>query len=243
MKIRRFSELDLARFVALARGPLLADALRRYDADGGSWSYEPVRASTADMLGASTPLYGSLEPVSWDQIKKQITAACKKGSVQIAANVEVGGVLFGEARRLSWKAAKIPMGRLPIGSGESVRYWSDVVLADQDNSFVAYFDHRRANGATSVAIRNVIFSMQHIWVRERNPDLADAGLAIVRFSSGLIRKMSIEFHGTDPLLSYEELDARVRLVYEMWARILEERAATKRKAATSDLPDLFESGK
>jgi hypothetical protein len=237
MKIRRLSEIDLARFVSLPAGPQLDQALRNYNTGGGSWSYGPVRSSTADILGARTPLHGALPPVPWEKLKRQIARACTKGEAQTKSNVQVGKVLFDEARKAGWLAAKYEMGNMPVGIGETVRYWSDVLLNDEEGMFVPFFDHRRENGVSSPAIRQVVFSMQHIWVRDRYPDLSDARLAIVRFPiSDATRGVRIEFASDGELLSYDELNARVRVVYESWARVSEERVREPRRSGTDGNP-------
>jgi len=131
------------------------------------------------------------------------------------------------------------MGRLSIGFGESARYWCDVVLADADGPFIPFFDHRRNGGLMSDAVRHIVFSMQHIGVRERNPDLNDARLAVVRFPVvGDTRKIKVDFHDGRDLLSFEELDARVRTVYETWARVSDERIS-KRRASGGGGPNPF----
>lgn len=121
MKTRRLSEIDLAKLVALNPGYQLEQALRAYNAGGGAWSYDPVRASTCDILGATTPLYGKLEPVPWDKVRRQIERSCKRGHDQVKANTEVGKVLFDAVLKAGWSAAKFHMGRLPIGIGETVQ--------------------------------------------------------------------------------------------------------------------------
>lgn len=235
MKTRRLSEIDLARLATLPAGGQLESALRLYDAGGGAWSYDPVRESKADILAAKTPLLGSLRVVSWPEIARQIERACNRGERQSRANVEVGKVLFDGARRLGWSAAKVNMGRLSIGLGESVRYWSDVVIDDGDGVFIPFFDHRRDHGIANSAMRRVVFSMQHLWIRERNPDLMDARLAVVRFPSGTDgRSIHLDFHDDAELLSYEDLNNRVRIVYETWARVIDERARKIRRTGTGD---------
>jgi hypothetical protein len=165
-----------------------------------------------------------LPPVEWPNIARQIAADCRRGPPQIAANTLVGKVLFDRARGDRWSAVEFPMGAMPIGIGETVRYWSNVVLQDADGPFVPYFDHRREHGIANAAMRQVVFSMQHIWVRERIPDLADARLAIVRFpSAGKDRSTRIDFLREADLLAYDVLDARVRNVYETWARVSAEK--------------------
>ena len=237
MKIRRLSEIDLARLAAIPAGPQLDQALRNYNTGGGSWSYGPVRSSTSDILAAQTPLHGELPRVPWEKIKRQIETACTKGDAQTKSNIQVGRVLFDEARKSNWTAAKYSMGNMPVGIGETVRYWSDVLLADEQGLLIPFFDHRRANGISSPVVRQVVFSMQHIWVRDRNPDLADARLAIVRFPvSGATRRVRIDFANDEELLSYEELNTRVRIVYESWARVSEERVREARKTGTDGNP-------
>ena len=235
MKIRRLSEIDLARFASLPAGAQLEHALRLYNAGGGAWSYDPVRQSTPDILAAKTPLFGTLGAVSWPSLVRQLERACNKGDEQARANIEVSKVLYDAARRLGWSAAKVNMGRMSIGFGDSVCYWSDVVLEDTNGQFIPFFDHRRAHGVANPAMRQIIFSMQHLWVRERNPDLMDARLAVVRFPSGRVeRGIHLDFHNDAELLTYEDVDSRVRTVYETWARVSDERVRETRRTGTSD---------
>lgn len=240
MKTRRLSEIDLARLASHTDQTALDQALRLYNAGGGAWSYGPVRASTSDILGATTPLLGALPPVDWSKVERQIIAASRRGNAQAAANVLVGRVLFDAARREAWTAVKYPMGQLPIGIGEAVRYWTDVVVQDRDGLLIPFFDHRREHGVANTAIRQIVFSMQHLWIRERHPDLAEARLAVVRFPSiGETRGIRIELHNEADLLPYDVLDARVRNVYESWTRISAERAEEGRRSGTGGAGDLF----
>lgn len=233
MKTRRLSEIDLARLASLTDQATLEYALRAYNAGGGAWSYDPVRASTSDILEARTPLLGELPPLSWDKISRQIVAASRRGEPQALANVMVGKVLFERTRRLSWAAVKFPMGRLPIGLGETVRYWSDVVLEDGDGMFVPFFDHRREHGIANPSARQIVFSMQNLWIRERHPDLESVRLAIIQFpSAGDTRSLRVTFHTEAELLPFGALDTRVRNVYETWARVSEEKARDGRKTGT-----------
>lgn len=233
MKTRRLSEIDLARFAALPEGGQLERALRAYNVGGGRWSYGPVRESTADILDARTPLLGHGRPVPWPTIAAQLVRACRKGQDQAKANVEVGKVLFDAVRRMGWAAVKVEMGRLPIGFGENVCYWSDVVVEDDNGLFVPFLDHRRAHGVANASVRQIVFSMQHLWIRERNPDLMDARLAVVRFPSDENeRGIRVDFHNESELMSYEELNRRVRTVYETWAHVSEERTRETRRTGT-----------
>jgi hypothetical protein len=76
--------------------------------------------------------------------------------------------------------------------------------------------------------------MQHLWVRERNPDLMDARLSVVRFPSvGGERGIHLDFYNDAELLSYEDLDNRVRVVYETWARVSDNRVREIRRTGTS----------
>lgn len=232
MQHSRLSEIDLAKALTVPSGPALEAEMRDYNAGGGAWSYDPTRASTSDLVGARAPLIGFVPPVPWSSLERQIRAACNRGQKQTDSNLQVSKVLFESARDRGWSAVQEPMGRLSIGFGESVRFWSDVVIADADGPFIPFFDHRRSGGLTSAAARHVVFSMQHIGVRERNPDLADARLAIVRFPvAGNARTIKVHFHEGEELLPYEELDTRVRSVYETWARVSDERITAKRAAA------------
>lgn len=238
VRISRLSEIDLARLAALTDQRELEHQLRAYNAGGGAWSYDPVRRSTLDILGAATSLFGTLPPVEWPKIARQIAADCRRGPLQIAANTLVGKILFERARGERWLAAEVSMGAMPIGIGETVRYWSNVVLQDAHGPFVPYFDHRREHGIANAAMRQVVFSMQHIWVRQRQPDLADVRLAIVRFPSiGTDRSTRIDFLREADLLPYDVLDARVRNVYETWAKVTAEKS--RRSGTGGGADELF----
>jgi len=240
VKTRRLSEIDLARLASLTNQEELELSLRRYNAGGTAWSYNPVRASNSDILGATTPLHGVLPPVPWSKIEQQIVAASTRGAHQAASNVEVGKVLFDAARRMGWSAANYEMGRLSIGIGESVSYWCNVVLADEGGPFIPFFDHRRNGGVSNAAIRQIVFSMQSIWVRDRHPDLAEARLAVIQFPPNRDgRSVRVHFHNEAELLPYEVLDARVRNVYVTWARMSDEKARGGRGTGTGGPGDLF----
>lgn len=65
--------------------------------------------------------------------------------------------------------------------------------------------------------------------------MVDARLAIVRFpTKKSTRAVSVEFHQDTELLSYDELDRRIRTVYEVWAEVLEEKDAAVKKTGTGD---------
>lgn len=233
MKIRRLSEIDLARLASLPQGATLEQACRNYNAGGGSWSYNPVRNSTADIVGAEMPLFPAMPGTRFEQIESQIKADCTRGDNQETANVEVARVLHDEVQKRNWKAVSLPMGQLRVASREFVRYWSDIVLADESGPFVPFFDHRRGNGVSSKEIMRIVFSMQNVWIRDRIPDLADARLAIVRFPVVKeARQLSVCFHDESKLIPFEELNERIRVVYETWARVSVEKSADIRRTGT-----------
>ncbi len=237
MILSRLSEIDLAKAMNVPPGPALEAEMRRYNAGGGSWSYQPTRESTADILAARCTLIGAMASIEWPALARQITGACNRDRAQIDSNLQVSKILFDMARREGWAAVQEPMGRLSIGFGDSVRYWSDVVLADADGPFIPFFDHRRGGGLNNRHVRQIVFSMQHIGVRERNPDLSDPRLAIIRFPvTGETRTMTVHFHDGSDLLAYEDLDSRVRAVYETWARVSEDRTILRRSGGGGPTP-------
>jgi hypothetical protein len=145
--------------------------------------------------------------------------------------------LFDHARQNAWSAVQVPMGRLSVGFGETVRYWSDVVIEDANGPFIPFFDHRRGGGLTSPLVRHIVYSMQFIGVQERNPDLTEFRLAVVRFpESGDKRKVQLNFHDGRDLLGYEELDRRVRAVYATWAQVSHERIKKRRATGGGSTP-------
>lgn len=236
MRHSRLSEIDLAEALNIPPGPALEAAMREYNAGGGFWSYDPARASTSDILGASPPLF-DVTPVPWPQLSDQIRAACKHSDVQIEANLEVSKLLFDAVRDRKWSATKESMGHLSIGFDEGVRYWNDVILFDNNGPFIPFFDHRRRSKLENTEVRHIVFSLQHIGVRERYPDLCEVRLAIIRFPpTRSSRRLEVYFHDGSELLSYEDLDSRVRVVYETWARVSDDRTNARRASGGGSTP-------
>jgi hypothetical protein len=234
MMIRRLSEIDLARFCAVGDDEALKQDLRRYNLGGGAWSYDPVRRSKADLLGARIPGFGPIPEPSAEQLKKQIVGACNRGPAQAAANWLAGRTLLEHRLANRWDAVKFEMGFIPLGFGEFARYWSDVVIDDGDGPIVAYFDHRREGGIQNAGHRQIVNSMQNAWVRERHLDLASARLAVIRFPSAKDgRTVDIQFHNDSDLLSYDALDAAVKRVYRLWAEVSRERRDSTRRSASA----------
>lgn len=214
MSFSRLSEIDLARALATEPGPALEAVMRLYNAGEVALGLTARPARLRPTSWPQSPLL-EIAPAEWTQLARQITRACTRGADQMRSNLDVSRVLFEEARRLGWAAVQEPMGSVSVGFGESVRYWSDVVIADGDGPFIPFFDHRRSGGLRNATVRRVVYSMQHIGVRERNPDLADARLAVVRFPVAWEqRTLTVHFHDGADLMSYEDLDAGVRTVYE-----------------------------
>ena len=125
------------------------------------------------------------------------------------------------------------MESLPLGIAGSVRYWSDIATQSEDGLFIPFLDHRCGGGISNSAVRQIFFSMQNVGVRERNPDLMGTRLAVIRFLGVRgNRRLTINFHKEEELLSYEDLNGRVQLVYETWARVSEERVREIRRTCT-----------
>ncbi len=231
MRHTRLPEIDLANALSVEPGPALEAELRGFNGGSGNWSYQPTRAATSDIVGAQTPLLGPSDPPPWEKVDAQIRRACTHGSEQIESCLQVAKVLYDKSRSLGWSAVQEPMGSLSIGFGGVVRYWHDLVLADAEGPFIPFFDHRRGGGLDGPEARRMVFSMQHIGVRERNPDLADCRLAVIRFPvAGDARGMRVFFHDGSGLLGDEELFQRVQTVYATWARVSDDRLASKRRA-------------
>jgi len=159
--------------------------------------------------------------------------------VQEQSNLEVSDLLYKYCGTEKWRSAKIDMHALPIGFGDSVRYWSDVVIQDDNGLFIPFFDHRRTKGLKGIQENRFVFSMQNFWIRERFLDLRSARLAVISFPTARkMRGLSIQFGKEEELMSYDELDSRVRRVYEAWAKVSEERT-TKRRETGTDGPTPF----
>ena len=237
MKTPRLPEIDLARYAAIATPETLdrlETELHLYNAGIPAGSYDPNRRSIRDILAARTSLLGVMPVLSWEQVLRQIRAACTRGEDQEVSNVEVARLLYEHSREHGWSSVGVTMESLPLGIAGSVRYWSDVVVqSGGDGLFIPFFDHRINRGLSNSAARRVVFSMQNVGIRERYPDVMDARLAVVRFPGERgRRRLKIDFHTENELLPYEDLNGRVQLVYETWARVSEERATETRRTGT-----------
>lgn len=228
MTTPRLSETDLARFCVHSPGAALDEALRQYKIGGGSWSYDPARATVPDALAASVPLAFDMPRVPWSLLERSLAGRCSRDAQRLA-NVEATKILYDESVKRRWRAVQSDFASMPIGMGEAVRYWSNVIVEDDEGPFVFFPDHRRDRGLGGAEARRIVHSMQHVWIRSRYPDLEEARLVVLRFPMvGARREMRIHVADEDALLTYEQLDERVQGVYESWGRVFEERVRERR---------------
>ena len=154
MKIRRLSEIDLARI-----GPLEPDEkrhrLRMLKAGRPPHTYNPLRASLGDILNLQPEMFGGGEYTAWSQISADI----KKRSVsddEAKFNLAVAESLYDfgvEQKILSYRK---PIAPWAVGYGQTVTYWWNLYTVIEKRPCFIFVDPRISNPLTRLARKFVL---------------------------------------------------------------------------------------
>ncbi|MCQ8278595.1 hypothetical protein NFI95_09035 [Acetobacteraceae bacterium KSS8] len=207
-------------------------ALREFAARICRWSYGPTRSSVGDLLSSRMPLISPDRP-NWATLYNMIVKKCKHGEDEIKPNIAVSKCLFDLSITPGWHAANFDMGRMPTSFNHTTQFWQDVVFENEHGLCIPCFDFRSTPILNSRKIRNLVYSLQNYWVRERHPDLFDAKLCIISVpKKGGKRTIEFDFEDDADLMKRAELNDRISAVYNIWSMILMQENAQVRKTGT-----------
>ncbi|AAK25476.1 hypothetical protein EIB18_18590 [Caulobacter vibrioides] len=229
LKKHRLPDTELARIAPLAPDAR-RKALLKFKNGFPDFSYEPTRRRLPELTNAQPSLL-SLGDTEWSKIESGLKRL--KNEKEAASNIEVAELLYNFIREEKYIAVMEPFGKLQLGAGVAISYWSDAIFFGPDGPTIFGFDFRRAGGFNDSA-RRFAFSAQHEHIRQRGDDYATAKLGLVQFPAlrNGTRKVRVEFADQVELIPYDELIQMARETYSVWFEILEQREDEARKTGT-----------
>ena len=235
MKIRRLSEIDLARIA-----PLAAEEkryrLRILKSGGPPHTYSPLRRSLGDILNLQPEMFGSAEYTPWIKIEDAIKKAAKSDSEE-QFNLAVAKSLYYYGLSEQARSYTKAISAWPVGYNQAVSYWWNLYTVLGGQPCFIFADPRVSNSLTRLG-RRFTFSMMHQRIRVSDPDFAEARLLVVQFAKGGNGTRIIKpFNEIDvELYSIDQLNEMIDETYRIWLEVLQERVEMERKFASGSNP-------
>lgn len=235
MKIRRLSEIDLARIAPLDREEKL-HRLRILKAGRPPHTYNPFRRSLGDILNLQPELFAGGPYTDWQKIEANVKKLATTDTEE-HFNLAVAEALydFGVSEGiLSYRKAIAPWA---VGYGQSVTYWWNLYTIVDGRPCFLFVDPRLSNPLTQSA-RLFSLSIMHERIRVPDPDFNDARLLIVQFGKGEKGKRVVRlFDDSDvDLYSFDQLNEMIDETYQLWLQVLSEREEDAKKRPTGSTP-------
>jgi len=235
MKIRRLSEIDLARI-----GPLDPEEKRRrlrlLKQGRPPHTYNPLRAVVGDILNLQPELFAGGVYTPWAQISDGI---CKRAASdpEKKFNLAVAEALydFGVQRQVMSYGKPIPPWN--VGYGQSVAYWWNLyTVIDRQPCFI--FIDPRVSAPLTRDGRKFVLSLMNERIRVSDPDFAEARLLVIQFGKSGEERRYVRVHEAidSDLFSFDELNEMIDETYRIWIEILAERADEVRRRPTGSTP-------
>jgi len=232
----------LVRFCAAENEAELEKLLMAFiKPSGGGGGYAPTRQSEHDALNASKGFFDQTTRVPRDQILRQVISACSYGRPQETRNLETISAVYDAGIKNNWSCRYYWCEGVNVPVSGSVKFWSDMIIVNDGIAFLPYFDYRQERGIITGSQKNILYSLQHHWVRKQDPDLISLSLGLVRFPrKNGIRYASVELSDrNDSLFSIEELEERILTVYRKWAELSLDKPARTKRSGTDGRQDNF----
>ena len=236
MKIRRLSEIDLARI-----GPLNSDEkrhrLRQLRFGRPPHTYAPLRSQLGDILNLQPEMFGSSTPVTpWETISAAILKAAAHDN-EARFNLAVAKALHDYAIARDLRSFRKPVSAWPVGYGQTVSYWWNLYsVVDEQPAFI-FADPRISNPLTRIG-RKFALSLMHERIRAPDPDFAESRLIVAQFAKGPdgAREIRLFDADDDDLFTFDQLNEMIDETYRIWIEVLHERVDEERKKAAGSNP-------
>jgi hypothetical protein len=236
MKIRRLSEIDLARI-----GPLDSSEkrhrLRLLRFGRPPHTYGPLRGQLGDILNLQPEMFGSSTEVTpWETISAAIVKAANHDA-EAKFNLAVAKSLYDFALEKNLRSYGKPISAWPVGYGQSVSYWWNLYTVLEDQPCFIFADPRISNPLTREG-RKFVLSLMHERIRVPDPDFAESRLVVAQFGKGEGGARTIRlFNAAEgELYSVDQLNEMIDETYRIWIEVLHERADEERKKAGGSNP-------
>src|SRR6266436_6783394 len=155
MKIRRLSEIDLARIGPLDREDKL-HRLRMLKAGRPPHTYNPLRSSLGDILNLQPEIFGSGgEYTPWHQIAADIEKRAASES-EADFNLAVAAALYEFGVEKQARSYSKPIAPWAVGYGQSVKYWWNLYTVIEKRPCIVFVDPRISNPLTQIGRKYVL---------------------------------------------------------------------------------------
>ena len=229
MKMRRLSEIDLARI-----GPLSGEEklfrLRQLKFGRPPHTYNPLRKSVGDILNVQPEMFAGFgEYTPWGQIEGDITKRSTSES-ELSFNLGVAKALYNFGVSEGAVSYGKPIAEWVVGYGQAVKYWWNIYTVMREEPYFVFVDPRLNSALNRPAIRFVL-SVMNERIRIPEPDFADARLAVCQFPKGVDGERNVRLFDASEfeLFDADQMNDMIGETYRLWASVLAERDASERR--------------
>ena len=235
MKIRRLSEIDLARICPVPRDEKIF-RLKQFKLGRPPHTYNPMRASLGDILNLQPELFPGGEYTPWSQIESDIKKRSTSDS-EAKFNLAVAKALYEFGKEQGAKSYSKPIPAWSVGYGQSVTYWWNFYSVVDERPCFIFVDPRISNPLTLDA-RKFVLSMMNERIKVPDPDFADSRLIVAQFTKVNEGERAIRlFEPTSAgLFSSDEINEMINETYQLWIEVLAERADEGRQRPAGTNP-------
>lgn len=240
MKLRSISPTDLARIAPLTEDRQRTELMALKNGRP-PFTYNPIRKRLPDIFNLQVGGLFEAQQTTWEQTKAGLIGACSSKNEAIYNVMAAEGLhRFAVANGITGRREEDGFGDMPLGQGHRLSLWEKAVISYKGKAHVVFIDLRGSKHLTALG-RKFAFSAQHEQIRERDPDLADAGLLILHVQKPDDKVRSVRPYTDEgvELYSYDELNEMTKRTYELWAEIYFGRVDEERRRAAGDDGPLF----
>lgn len=235
-KLPPITPTDLARIAPLTED-LQRVELAKLKRGFPPFTYKPTRNQLPDIMNVQVGGLFVGQKVTWEQVRAALTSSCVAGD-ETVYNLMAAEALYRFADEHDIAGRVEGDGGfedMALGAGHRFALWEKAVIRYNDRPHVMFVDLRGTKYLTRAG-RRFAFSAQHEQIRERDPDLADAGLLILHVEAPVddVRRVVPYTDAGVPLYSFAELDAMTRRTYALWEEIWFGRMDQARRKAAGD---------
>ena len=239
-KLPSISPTDLARIAPLPENRQRSE-LEQLKRGFPPFSYRHTRSVLPALMNMKIGSLLEHRKLTWAETEKSLRRMCKGGD-ETVYNLMAARALyqFAEEHSILGRCDDSGFGKMPLGQGHDLVLWENGVVRWNDRPHTLFVDLRGTKYLPAHG-RRFAFSAQHEQIRQRDPNMAEAGLLILHVEKPINKKRRVTAYTDEQidLYSFEELDEMTRRTYEIWSDVYFERVEEERRRASGDIGPLF----
>lgn len=242
MKRRRLPETDVANLAFLPEGQKRRVLQAWLEPKQSRGSYDPQRLTMGDAVNQQLPLVTEQQVhTPWDKLEALVRHRCRGNEKLLAMNLPVARATHAFAIEREVKAFALDARPLNFPHCDPYDFALPLVVTYDRKPRLVFMDLRRSGGL-SVHARRVVMSAQHVRVRERYPELRNAGLEVWRYRNTDTRSIDVTEYDGQPLYTYEELATDFAATYQLMNALRSKQTDEARAANDDGAGPLFGAG-